>query len=145
MRLRTSILLMPLGMALAACSGDDMPEMERLPGILRISPSDSFMIEVPDTAQVGVTTTVTVNTVGGTCTQQGDTEVSVTGLTAEIRPFDLAFRVRPANVVCSTSATYFPHRARVTFSSTGTATIRVIGLEGFDDSTAVVERQMVVR
>jgi hypothetical protein len=45
-----------------------------------------MLIEVPSVVLRGVDFEVAVRTFGGGCTAQGDTEVSIAGRTAEIRP-----------------------------------------------------------
>jgi hypothetical protein len=74
----------------------------------------------------GRTVTVSVTTYGGGCHSRGETEVSVDGLVADIVPWDYT---APAGTPCTMQLVSFTHTATVQFTSAGTATIRVRGID----------------
>ena len=107
------------------CDSADAGET-RAPGVLVQNPPDYPALTAPDTVVVGRPFTVTTFTAGGGCVRKGDTEVAVTSLMAEIRPFDLFVDPGPDGA-CPAFLTYYPHTATFAFQETGTATVRVLG------------------
>lgn len=127
----------------SSCSDPSTPiTSDRLPGIFA-SPSSSPALAAPDTVAVNVPFSVTVTTAGGGCTLMGETETSVTGLTAEIRPFDY-YVVQTAHVACTADFAYLPHKAAITLVQTGRATLRAYGRTASNEAV-VLERTVVVR
>lgn len=104
-------------------------------------------VSAPDTVTHGVLFPVTINTIGGGCTQEAaDNAVTVNGLTVEIRPTD---RTRIVNN-CPTDLRFLTHTVNVQIASTGVATIKVIGLTDTPDANAAnnqytIQRTVIVR
>jgi len=86
------------------------------------------MLEMPARAIAGVAFEITVTTVGsGICTRADGASVAVSGLVADVTPWD---RLAPARAVCTDDLAPFPRRVTLRFSSPGTATIRLHGRGG---------------
>lgn len=86
----------------------------------------SGSIEAPDTVQAGESFPVTVRTVGlDGCWEPVMEEVTVTGLVADVIPFDSA--EKPEGVACTAALELLDHDFSLTFDEAGTATIRVDG------------------
>jgi hypothetical protein len=149
-RLRLSLAAAAaLAAVLGACDattapdpGTDDERWVREPSFLA-GPGDSARVEIPDTVAVNAPVLVVVPTGGGGCTRQGDTEASVTGLTADVRPFDF-YPVPTADIVCTADFRILRHEATLRFTQAGRATVRVHGRLGPDRPT-VVTRSVVVR
>jgi hypothetical protein len=99
-------------------------------------------------AATGRTVVVEVTTYGGGCHSRGETEVSRTGMTAEIVPYDYT---APPGTPCTMQLLSFRHTAAIEFDQAGTATIRVRGIDGSSRSAQdvggteiVVERKVVL-
>jgi hypothetical protein len=97
----------------------------------------------------GRSVVVAVTTYGDGCYRKGQTHVTVSGMVADVRPYDV---VPPAGTNCTRQLVAGIHEAVISFPSSGTARIRV---HGYDASTRnaqnmlgdviVVERQVVIR
>lgn len=121
-------------------TGCSITEPEPLPVLATIAGynADDPFVTVTVT---GTTATVTVRTYGSGCSSMGDTDVQVNGLEALVVPYDY----EPG---CTNRVLFqFQHTAAVEFDTTGSAVIRVRGLDGRTVSqlhpmpdTVVVER-----
>lgn len=147
---------------LAACSGSAGPEtvVER-DGVVRWFASaadvdgdptwpgpDDVVVDAPETVTAGETFEVVVRTVGNSgCWEVARTEVENGPALAEILPVD---RDRMTEgLVCTGVLVELEHRAELTFTEPGEATIRVVGrlVVGEDFSQGeelVVERSVTV-
>ena len=126
-------------MALAACA--ELLGPTYAPRLGQLATFPSLSITAPDTVAVNTDFDVSLTTSGGGCQKVGSTTVAmVDGRTAEIRPYDW-YEVKPS--ACTTIYKIFPHYARLQFGQTGTATLRVIGMNG--DSTLTIPKTVVVR
>ncbi len=102
-------------------------------------------ITVPGSVVAGTPFEITVNTYGNGCVGLGETRVTVTGLTAEIEPFDWVVTPHPG-AFCTDELNRFSHVATVEFVEKGTATLRVRGSRGEPGGEVVeVERSIAVR
>jgi len=97
-------------------------------------------LEAPPTVKVDETFVVTVGTIGGGHIMTDDTEVRVSGLVAEITPYD---HVEQSRVVRHQLSILVHRTVRLRFASPGLATIRAIG-QGLDGQRATVETHVVV-
>lgn len=94
-------------------------------------------VEAPDSIDTGERFTVTVTTSGPDgCWKKERTEVSVSGLTAMIAPYDVD-TARPG-ISCTTAVVEIMHTAEVTFARAGAGLIRVRGRDGTDKELSVV-------
>lgn len=145
---RHSATLTVLGICIAAAGcgsfGPDGVRTERRPAYVRYY-QDPPQLDAPDTIDAGVSFTVTVRTFGGGCIDQGDTEVSVAGQTAELRPFDIFTTHLPRNYACPDILFHYSHTASVRFTESGVAVVRVVGRVAPGDSATTLERTVVVR
>jgi hypothetical protein len=92
---------------------------------------------------------VAVTTYGDGCYRKGETRVTLSGMVADVRPYDL---LQPPGTNCTRQLVAGTHEAVISFPSTGTARIRV---HGHDASTRnaqnmlgaviMVERQVEIR
>ena len=76
--------------------------------------------------QDGRTVTVLVTTYGSGCHTMGETDVVVEGLTATITPWDYT---APPGTACTDQLLSFEHRAVVQFATSGTAELRIRGID----------------
>lgn len=127
-----------LGMAVlaAGCSVVDSSGYSRELAYIEFAGSP-VKIVLPATARVEEPFTVAVTTYGDGCTQRGDTQVSVSGAVAELRPFDLYDEEGD----CPRILNDFVHEAEVIFEQPGTATLRVHGRT--DDGRTIVETRTI--
>ena len=79
--------------------------------------------EVPETATAGVPIEMTIWTMETGCYSIGETEVVVTGRTAEVTPFDY---VTTGDYACTDHLAFFEHKATVVFQEPGTAEIVLV-------------------
>jgi hypothetical protein len=121
------------------------PTIERLPGILQVMPSDTVRVEVPDTLNVGVDEVVAVMTLGGGCSQLGDTEVESMSQRAVIRPYDYRYYELPPGIACTQEVTWYRHEAILTFTVPGSVTIEILGIALPADTLVTVRRFAIVR
>ena len=132
--------------ALAACSVQGFeggPDTIRGPAILAHY-SDSAMVRMPGSAHVGVPVSITVTSFGGGCITQGDTEVTVRGLVAEVRPYRYETVRLPPNAACTSELRIFEHTVSFQFSEPGEASVRIVGLRRPQDAPYILERELTV-
>lgn len=98
------------------------------------------MVEVPDTVQAGASFEVFVVTYGGGCVGTDRTDVTVEGLSVDVRPYD----VHSGGEYCTAVVRMLDHRVTLTLHSTGVAVIRFHGREMPADSVVTVVRPVVV-
>ena len=98
------------------------------------------VITVPDSVQAGVSFEVSVLTYGGGCLSKDGTEVQVSGLSADVTPYD----IHSGAEACTDNLGLFDHRAMVTLRESGVAEIRFHGKQLPEDSLITVVREVVV-
>jgi hypothetical protein len=103
---------------------------------------DTAQVTVPQTVAVGEPATVVVTTYGGGCIRTGDMEVQVTGLVAELTPYD---HFPPAGAICTADLRLNRHTATVQFTQRGRATVRVRGRELPSGRVITAVREITVR
>jgi hypothetical protein len=137
-------LLAVIGLLAGACSMLDPTFPE--PGLV-IFFGDTAQISAPDSAARGATFQVLVPTFAGGCTRTiARTETTITGMLAEIRPYN---ETRRADV-CTDDLIILTHTASVHFDEPGLATIRVLAQQrpfqgtGARTGPAQLERQVIV-
>lgn len=92
--------------------------------------------------QDGRAITVRVTTYGSGCHTPGETDVVVEGLTATITPWDYT---APPGTGCTDQLLSFEHRVAVQFASSGTAELRIRGIDiGSRSATNMVGDTLVV-
>jgi len=106
---------------------------------------DPLVLQVPDTVAVGSPFEVTVRTYGGGCIDEGDTEVSVAGQAATVRPYDVFVTYLPPNYACTSDLKLYTHRALLRFEQVGPATVTVHGRVRPGDSAVAVHQTVHVR
>lgn len=103
------------------------------------------VVTVPETATAGQPFTVEIRTYGGGCVAQGTTEVSVSALTAHLRPRDVRSRTA---TVCTADLRLYRREAFVRFNEPGRATVRIYGVRqdrDVDREPLVITRTVIVR
>ena len=123
---------------------DDEIRRERRLGWIQFY-HDPIAIQVPAEVTRAVDFEVTVRTYGGGCIGQGDTEVSVDGRTAEVRPYDIFVTHLPPNMACTADLRLYTHRATLRFNAAGVATVRIRGRTHPGDGVVVINRPVIVR
>jgi hypothetical protein len=104
-----------------------------------------MLVEIPKVVSRGVDFEVAVRTFGGGCMGQGDTEVSISGRSAEVRPYDLFPTRLPPNTACTADLRYYLHRATLRFSEAGLAMVRVRGRAHPGDRVVLILQRVIVR
>jgi hypothetical protein len=141
-----AVLLMAVASAGLSCrsvTGDETQQERQLAWIRYYGERE--LVEMPSEVARGADFEVTVRTFGGGCIGQGDTEVSVSGRSAEVRPYDLFVTSLPPNAACTDDLRYYQHRATLRFTQTGTAVVRVRGREAPSRRVIFVVRTVQVR
>lgn len=141
--MRSIFLLACLAGAALGCSGSttDSGDSERTLGFLEYH-GTPVEVTVPATVRAGEPFTVRAVTWGGGCTSKSDTEVRVSGRTADVRPYDVTRVGRDA--VCVDILRSLTHDTTVRFDTPGTATVRVHGRREPGSNTVVVTRTVDV-
>ena len=103
---------------------------------------DSAHVTVPESVAAGEEAAIVVLTYGGGCVRTGDTEVAVTGLVAELTPYD---HFPPAGAICTADLRLNRHAVTVRFAERGRATVRVRGRELPSGRVITVVRHITVR
>lgn len=131
---------------IASCSlaTDSATIATRQPAVIDMGGSNSVQITIPATATAGTAFSVVVTTYGGDCVLQGDTEIAVNGLLAEVRPFDV-FQMDASSVGCNRNLILYAHTASVTFTQQGSATVRIYGRRDPGKVDITVDRSVEVR
>jgi hypothetical protein len=137
--------ILAFAVSLSGCHDSTGPEYKRLPGLLSLNPEEPARITVPTEATAGVPIPVTVITMGGGCVTQGDTEARVSGLAADVTPYDTFAVSLPPNMACTEELRLFTHVTTVTFASPGTAVVRIHGRQHPDVGVITVERTIQIR
>ena len=103
---------------------------------------DSAHVTAPESVALGEPATIVVKTAGGGCIRTGDTEVQVTGLVAELTPYD---HFPSAGQICTADFRLNTHTVTVQFTQRGQATVRVRGRAQPSGQIVTVVRQITVR
>lgn len=106
---------------------------------------DSAPLSVPDTVAVGAPVEVAVRSYASGCVGPGETDVALTGLRAEVKPYDYYVTRLPENAACTDELRMFEHTATVRFATPGRATVRVRGRREPGGTGRTFERAVVVR
>lgn len=117
-----------LGLAvLTACGSPAEPglRVERQVGV--IGKRGASALVVPERASAGSPVAVIVHTFGNGCVREADTETLVSGMLADITPYDSFTVAMPSNMACEMRLYAFPHETTLGFASPGGATVRVHG------------------
>ena len=129
----------------AGCSdlGSKPGERVRGPALL-VHYGDTGTVTLPSSARVGVPVEISVTSFGGGCITKGETDVKVTGLLAEVRPYRHEMvRLRP-NTACTSELRIFHHVVQVQFETPGDADVRVFGVTRPGDQAYMVARTLSV-
>jgi hypothetical protein len=124
----TRRLLLRVCLLAAAGCGILFSGEERVIGRLDTDGLDEFL-EAPDTVAPGTTFIVTVITSGDGCDRMGDTESRVSGLVAEITPYDF----RQVDENCTSIGARFTHRVPLAFETVGRGRVIVKARDLFGD------------
>ncbi len=147
MRYRDLVLGTICLLVITACGLLD-PTSTAVPAAL-IFYGDTTVISSPDTVARATPFSVRIRTFAGGCTREtARTDVTVNGLVAEIRPYDLTTSRR--GVTCSADLLFLDHVATVEFFEPGIGLLRIVGVQytaGAPNPAppAIFERRIVVR
>lgn len=128
---------------LAGCKGLLGPDHVRRLAVIEFTESDSVVVEVPATVTRGVPFEVAITTYGGGCVRQGDTQAQVSGLTANVEPYQLV--VGDEDAICTQELRTFRNVAPLRFDQAGTGRIRFHGHSRIAGETITVERTVMVQ
>jgi hypothetical protein len=111
----------------AACGSPAEPglRVERQVGV--IGESGASLLVIPERAAAGTPVAIIVHTFGSGCVREADTETLVSGMLADITPYDSFTVSMPSSMACTMRLYAFPHETTVAFASRGVATVRVHG------------------
>jgi hypothetical protein len=134
-----------VAMAFAGCrdSSGPSPILERRQGVLSLGNTPSTT--VPGDGTVGVPIPLAIVTVGGGCMRQGDTDVRVGGLAADVTPYDSVYVYLPPQMACTSDLRYYTHQTSVVFDAIGVATVRIHGRAGPGSVPMTVERTIRIQ
>lgn len=136
--------IVALTACLNACNPNYNIQWERKPSLLGAgNPTLTDGITLPNSAPVGSQINMTVYTVDSGCINQGDTEVQINGLVADVRPFDY-FAVTGSLVGCPAYLGYFSHELTLSFTEVGPATVLVYGRSEYADVILPLERTIQI-
>ena len=134
----------------AACSGTGTTQTaplrkgERPPSVLAFH-GDTSVIELPAAARVGDTVTLRFSTFGGSCIRPGMVDVVISGLRAEVRPYQEEPPAGlPDTVVCTAELLVDWRVAQLRFERPGRAAVRIVGLALPEERPFVLERDLQV-
>jgi hypothetical protein len=132
-------------LSLVSCLGSTEPGLvlERRPGVLSVGSPP--VVTVPAEGAVGVPIPIIVETFGGGCVRQGDTESNVSGLAANVTPYDSVVVHLPSHMACTDDLRRYTHHASLTFAAAGSATVRVHGTVQPNGTAIIVERTIQIR
>jgi hypothetical protein len=141
-----SVPTVSAGWLLAACTAtapDDsslLRNAKRGPAILAFY-GDTTALQLAASTRIGEVTTVRFTSFGGGCIRHDTTEVTVSGVIAEVRPYR---RELPPNTVCTSELRIDQNVAELRFAEPGEARVRIVGLARPGDRPYVVERDLLV-
>lgn len=102
-------------------------------------------IEAPKRVARGEEFTVTVTTYGSGCIGKGDTASQVSGLVADVTPYDWEVVRLPPNTGCTVSVELHEHVATLRFDQAGDARVVIRGRRKPSGEVISVERRIEVR
>jgi hypothetical protein len=102
---------------------------------------DTTVVKLAASIRVGESTPVQFTSFAGGCILQDRTEVEVSGLAAEVRPYR---RERPPNTVCTSDLRLDQNVAELRFAEPGRARVRIVGLARPGNHAVVLERDLLV-
>ncbi|HST63384.1 MAG TPA: hypothetical protein VLK84_32030 [Longimicrobium sp.] len=127
----------------AACSGATDPDQGvREPSVIQFYDAPPE-ITLPATVRAGETFSVAVMTWAGGCSRPDGTETTVSGATADVRPYD--FRFTGVEISCPDVSRNYVHETPVRFNTPGQATVRVHGIREPGGETVVLTRAITVQ
>lgn len=136
---------------LTACSplASGPEQWERVVGIVEIGGEQAPPVEAPEAVAAGIPFTATVVTFGsGTCTRPDGAELEITGLEAEITPYDLEYRGPWEKggyaIACTDDLAPYPREISLVFDEPGDAEIVVIGRPVLGDTLSEFRIGIVV-
>lgn len=116
---------------------------ERGPAVLAFY-GDTTAVHLAASIRVGEVTTVRFTSFGGGCIVQDRTEVAVTGLRAEVRPYRRESSQLPPNTACTAELRIDQNAAELRFAEPGRARVRIVGLARPGDQPFLLERDLLV-
>ena len=132
-------LLLLLGAA-AGCKAVVEPGTRRVIGVIESGTGVQPLL-LPDTVAAGASFAVTVTAFGGACDQDDGTDVTTTGLIADVTPYVL---LPPPETICIAVLRASPRSVALTFATPGTGVVRLHGRR-FDGTPVTIAGSLVVR
>jgi hypothetical protein len=120
----------------SACGMDE--GRERVVGFIDTTAAAGALV-APDTGHNGTPVLITVTTWGSMCRTADGMSTRVSGLTADVTPYDLA---PPPGISCLEGILRLPRTKSLAFATPGQATIRLHGRDG--TGAVTVERSITI-
>ncbi len=145
----TRLASLTAGWLLGACTaaGPDDSSListgERGPAVLAFY-GDTTAIQLAASVRVGELTTLRFTSFAGGCILQDRTDATVSGLSAEVRPYRREPRQLPPNTACTADLRIDQNVAELRFAEPGRARVRIVGLARPGDQPFVLERDVLV-
>jgi hypothetical protein len=146
LRARNVVLGAAALVALTSCGALGSKATENDPAYLQLSGQSSTIV-VRDTVQHGAAFSISFDTYGGGCTSQsGGDDISISGLTVEVRPLNRT--VVTGN--CGTDLLTITHTVTASILTAGTATIKIIGVtdqpvSGATSNAVTIQKTIIVQ
>ena len=121
---RVPALVLLLGSAAIGCRSPAESSSRRVVAIIDNGGTGIAPLVVPDTVYVGVPFLATVTTFGGACDRPGGSDVSTSGLFADVTPYEL---LPPPETICIALFRASPRSIELTFAAPGTGVVRAHG------------------
>ena len=137
---RASLLALLLAPAALACRSSAEPVSRRVVAILDNGGTGIAPVVMPDTVYVGVPFLATVTTFGGACDHPDGSDLSTSGLLADVTPYVL---LPPPETICIAVLRASSQSTEVTFAAPGAGVVRVHGRR-FDGSAMTLQSLVVV-
>ena len=138
---RAYVFVLAIASAAFGCRSTAEPGSRRVVGIIDNGGTGIAPLVVPDTVYVQVPFVVTVTTFGGACDHSDGSDVSTSGLLADVTPYDL---LPPPETICIALLRASPRSIAVTFPAPGTGIVRLHG-RSFGGGDVTLQRVVVVR
>ena len=138
---RAYVLVVVLASAAVGCRSTAEPGSRRVVGVIDNGGTGFAPLVVPDTVYARVPFLATVTTFGSACDHPDGSDVSTSGLLADVTPYDL---LPPPETICIALLRASPRSIALTFAAPGTGVVRLHG-RSFSGGALTLQRVVVVR
>jgi hypothetical protein len=136
-----ALLVIPVLLVACATAGPEN-ETERAPAVLTFD-GDTTIVTLPAAARLGETVTLRFTSFSGGCTRKDTPDAVVSGLHAEVRPYERA-PTQSSDLVCPAVLGVEQNVVELRFLEAGRAQVRIVGRAQPGNQPIVVERELAV-